>query len=177
MAEVICPDNIQIAIEPEAILDHAMKMKKQGFRLSQACAAYVNKKFELSYSFADDSGTYQLTTLRIVIDPETEVSSITELYPYAFLYENEMKELFGVKIRLINLDYDNKLYRIRQETPLKVDRPEPKKPVPPVKPAGAANEAAAKPANAAAAAAKPETPAPAKPAEAAKNDDGQKGDA
>ena len=73
MAEVICPDNIQMTIEPDALLDHAMKMKKQGFRLAQACAAYVNKKFELSYSFADDSGTYQLTTLRIVIEPETEV--------------------------------------------------------------------------------------------------------
>ena len=142
MAEVICPENIQIDIHVDRLLDESLKLKKKGLRLSQACAAYVDGRFELSYSFADDSGTYELTTFRIVIDPETEVSSITELYPYAFLYENEMKELFGVKIQMTSPDYENRLYRIRQETPLKVDRP---KPAAPAKPT-AANAAAAKPA-------------------------------
>lgn len=202
MAEVICPENDLIPIDPAELLDHVMKMKKQDFRLSQACAAYVDKKFELSYSFALDDGSYKLKTLRIVIDPETEISSITELYPYAFLYENEMKELFGVKIRMINLDYDNKLYRIRQETPLKVDRPVQKKPVPPAAKAAAqavsgiaqaaktavqavsglaqAAKAAAPAANGIAEAPKPAAPAAdetAQPAEAkAPADGGQKGE-
>ena len=117
MAEVICPENIQIDIHVDRLLDESLKMKKKGLRLSQACAAYIDGKYELSYSFADDSGNYELTTFRIVIDPETEVSSITELYPYAFLYENEMKELFGVKIEMISVDYRNKLYRIEKEAP------------------------------------------------------------
>lgn len=116
MSEVICPDNVIKEINVDRILDESMILKNKGYRLSQACAAYVNGKYELSYSFAEE-GTYQLTTLRVVIDPDTEVSSITEFYPYAFLYENEMKELFGVKIQLIHPDYDSKLYRIRQETP------------------------------------------------------------
>lgn len=116
MAEVICPDNIIKEIDVDRILDESMILKNKGLRLSQACAAYVNGKYELSYSFAEE-GTYQLTTLRVVIDPETEVSSITEFYPYAFLYENEMKELFGVKIQMTKPDYDNRLYRIRQTTP------------------------------------------------------------
>ena len=29
-----------------------------------------------------------------------------------------MKELFGVNIKMINLDYDNKLYRIEVESPM-----------------------------------------------------------
>lgn len=116
MAEVICPDNILKEIDVDRLLDESLILKKQGLRLSQACAAYVNGKYELSYSFAEE-GTYQLTTLRVVIDPEIKVSSITELYPYAFLYENEMKELFGVKIQMTNPDYENKLYRIRQKHP------------------------------------------------------------
>lgn len=116
MAEVICPDNILKEIDVDRLLDESLILKKKGLRLSQACAAYVNGKFELSYSFAEEE-TYQLTTLRVVIDPETKVSSITELYPYAFLYENEMKELFGVKIQMTNPDYDNKLYRIREQHP------------------------------------------------------------
>ena len=116
MAEVICPDNILKEIDVDRLLDESLILKKKGLRLSQACAAYVNGNFELSYSFAEEE-TYQLTTLRVVIDPETKVSSITELYPYAFLYENEMKELFGVKIQMTNPDYDNKLYRIREQHP------------------------------------------------------------
>ena len=128
MAETICPDNILREIHVDRLLDESMILKNQGQRLAQACAAYVDGKFELSYSFAKDDGSYLLTTLRIVIDPETEVSSITEFYPYAFLYENEMKELFGVKIQMISLDYNDRLYRIRQETPLKTEGP--KKPAP-----------------------------------------------
>lgn len=116
MSEVICPDNVLIEIESDRILDTVMEMKNKGLRLSQACAAYVNDKYELSYSFANED-TYEYTTLRAVIDKETEVCSITEFYPYAFLYENEMKELFGVNIKMINLDYHNKLYRIQTETP------------------------------------------------------------
>ena len=128
MAEVICPDNELIPVHVDRILDESMVMKNKGLRLAQACAAYVDGKFELSYSFAHDDGSYKLTTLRVVIDPEEKVSSITEFYPYAFLYENEMKELFGVKIQMISLDYDDKLYRIRQTTPMKFDSP--KKPAP-----------------------------------------------
>ena len=94
-----------------------MEMKKAGYRLSQACAAYIDDKFELSYSFADDD-TYQYTTLRVVIDTDVEIPSITEIIPQALFYENEMKELFGVKIKMISLDYENKLYRIEEEAPL-----------------------------------------------------------
>ena len=73
-------------------------------------------KYELSYSFAEEE-TCQYETLRVVVELDTEVPSITEFYPYAFLYENEMKELFGVKIQMIIVDYQDKLYRIKEETP------------------------------------------------------------
>ncbi len=114
--EVKNPQNTMEAVVPDNLLEHVMDQKKAGHRLSQICAAYVNEKLELSYSFAEDEiNLYH--TLRLVIDKETEVYSITEFYPYAFLYENEMKELFGVKVKMLNLDYNNKLYRIEEETP------------------------------------------------------------
>ena len=78
---------------------------------------YVNRfSPELSYSFANDE-TNDYINLRIVMEKEDEVCSITEFYPYAFLYENEMKELFGVNVRMINMDYNSKLYRLKDETP------------------------------------------------------------
>ena len=110
------PANTMEEITPAELLGCVMSQKNMGRRLSQICAAYVNEKLELSYSFAEDE-TNLYHNLRLVIDKDTEVCSITEFYPYAFLYENEMKELFGVNIQMINLDYNNKLYRINEETP------------------------------------------------------------
>lgn len=114
--EIKNPANTMEEITPAELLSHVMAQKNMGRRLSQICAAYVNEKLELSYSFAEDE-TNLYHNLRLVIDKETEVCSITEFYPYAFLYENEMKELFGVNIQMINLDYNNKLYRINEEAP------------------------------------------------------------
>ena len=117
MAEVIHPDEIIEEITVGELLTKAMGLKKAGYRLSQACAAYVDEKYELSYSFAEDS-TYQYHTLRVVVDTDTEVPSITDIVPPAVFYENEMKELFGVKINMISLDYENRFYRIEKEAPL-----------------------------------------------------------
>ena len=116
MAEIKNPEHILVEITPDQLLGNVMAMKHQNLRLSQICCAYANEKMELSYSFANDE-TNDYINLRIVMDKNDEVCSITEFYPYAFLYENEMKELFGVKIKMINLDYSNKLYRIKDEAP------------------------------------------------------------
>ena len=117
MSDVISTNDILEVIDKNILLDRAMEVKKKGYRFSQAQAAYVEKKFELSYSFSDYD-TLQLHTLRVVIDPDETVMSITEIIPAAVFYENEMKELFGVKIQLISTDLQNKLYRINVETPL-----------------------------------------------------------
>ncbi|MBO6108575.1 MAG: NADH-quinone oxidoreductase subunit C [Eubacterium sp.] len=117
MADSIHQENELETIEVGELIPKVMKLKKQGMRLSQACAAYIDEKFELSYSFADDV-TYRYHSLRLVIDTDTDVPSITEVIPSAVFYENEMKEIFGVKIGMISLDYHNKLYRIDVEKPL-----------------------------------------------------------
>ncbi|HAJ73823.1 MAG TPA: hypothetical protein DCM49_03385 [Lachnospiraceae bacterium] len=117
MAEIINPADVLIDIDVTELLPKVMEFKTNGYRISQACAAYINEKYELSYSFTD-LNTYEFITLRVVIDVDTEVPSISEIIPAAVFYENEMKELFGVKIKMINLDYDNKLYRINAKAPL-----------------------------------------------------------
>ncbi len=40
---------------------------------------------------------------------EEEIPSISFIYPFAFIYENEIKELFGVMIRDITMDFNNPL--------------------------------------------------------------------
>ena len=93
-----------------------MEMKSENYRLMQAHAVSIENGYELSYTFGKD---YDWVSLRLVIDENEEVPSITNIYQAAFLYENEMAELFGVKIRMISVDYHDKLYRINDTTPMK----------------------------------------------------------
>ena len=95
---------------PLAVLD----CKEKNYRLDQIFCAFVDNKYELTYSFAKD---YVFINYRIVIEKDTEVPSISKIFEPAFLYENEMKELFGVNMEYIALDYKNRLYRINEETP------------------------------------------------------------
>ena len=80
-----------IGIEKIDLLNKTLDMKNAGYRLAQACATKAGE-LVLLYSFIKDE---KLTTLRFTIDGSERVESISWLYPYAFLYENEMKDLFG----------------------------------------------------------------------------------
>ncbi len=95
------------------LLAETLKLKHAGYRL--VAITCTNKDgMELSYSFDLD---YEFLNLRIITDTETELPSISIIYPYSFLYENEIKELFGVKITGITPDFNDTLYKIPVKTP------------------------------------------------------------
>ena len=91
-------------------------MKTENWRLVQICASCIEGGYEMSYSFCLK---YDMVTLRLEVAEDEEVASITQIYPCAFLQENEAEELFGVKIKTIKPDYKDKLHRIDVETPFK----------------------------------------------------------
>ena len=103
-------------IESSELSTRALTMKRDNARLVQICAVSIPDGYELSYSFAKG---YEFINYRIVINENEKIPSIGDIYPSAVFYENEMKELFGVNIEAMYLDYNNKLYRIEQETPFK----------------------------------------------------------
>ena len=105
-----------IPVSTGEFLMKVMEMKKDQYRLMQAHAVSIENGYELTYTFGTD---YEWVTLRLVIDEHEEVPSITNIYEPAFLYENEMAELFGVTIRMISVDYHATLYRIDDTTPMK----------------------------------------------------------
>lgn len=94
-----------------------LAMKAENWRMVQICAVSVPGGYEMSYSF---SKNYDMITLRLEVDEEQEIASITHIYPCAYIQENEAKELFGVKISHIEPDYHDKLYRIDETAPFKV---------------------------------------------------------
>jgi len=105
-------------IAPNELVGETLKLKNSGWRL--AAVSCTNKNgMELTYSFDKN---YDLLNLRINIKPDIEIESISSIYSYSFLYENEIKELFGVKINNVTPDFGDKLYKIAVETPFKVEK-------------------------------------------------------
>ncbi|CUX57500.1 Respiratory-chain NADH dehydrogenase, 30 Kd subunit [Clostridium sp. C105KSO15] len=104
-------------ISANDLLAETLKIKNDGYRL--VAVTCTNKDgMELTYSFDKD---HELLNLRILTDTETELPSISIIYPYSFLYENEIKELFGVKIIGITPDFNDSLYKIPVKTPFQMN--------------------------------------------------------
>lgn len=93
-----------------------LEKQRAGYRLAQICATAFEGYNEVIYSVVDG---YKFENYKIIVPIDTEINTISDFYPSAMLYENEMKELFGVKIKSINPDYNDKLYRIAVKTPFK----------------------------------------------------------
>ena len=72
--------------------------------------------YEIIYTFGMG---LLMENLKVTIPQTQGIISITSAYPCAFLYENEMHDLFGVEIRMINLDFRGNLYRTAVKTPFK----------------------------------------------------------
>jgi ech hydrogenase subunit D len=105
-------------IAPKELLANAGELHKQGCRIVQICCTKLaGNKFELTYSFDRD---YRYTSLRVTVSSESEVPSITSVYGGAYLYENEIRELFGVKFKGINVDYNGHLYKKKAEAPFAI---------------------------------------------------------
>lgn len=107
-------NNKIIPIEKQSFFPDIIERKLNGWRFAQMCATTTENGYELSYSFVKDM---TMETLRIDIAKEEKITSITQVYPCAFLQENEAAELFGVHIQAISMDYKHKLYRIDTMTP------------------------------------------------------------
>ena len=93
-----------------------LRVKMDGWRVVQICAARLPDGEELSYSFGKGN---DMGTLRPTGGGDERGPSITQIYPGAFLQENEAAELFGVPIEGMVQDYHDRLYRIAEETPFK----------------------------------------------------------
>ena len=103
-----------LKIEKNDLLEMAVQKKMDGWRLAQICAVTIDQGYEMSYTFVKDK---DMETLRIHLQPKEPIMSLTQIYPCAFLQENEAAELFGVQIENITMDYKHKLYRIDVKTP------------------------------------------------------------
>ncbi len=91
------------------------ELKKSNHRLIQVSATTLAETFEITYSFEADQ---KFINLRLQV-PRTDavVPSITGVYFGSFTYENELQDLFGVKVNGLKLDFGGKFYMLAKKTP------------------------------------------------------------
>lgn len=109
-----------IAIELSKLLSEVDQLRSANWRLVQILCIGEAGGAELTYSFGTDGERgLEMRSLRFTARTGTSVPSITALYPAAFLYENEIRDLFGVQIERIVGDWLGKVYDVAKDTPFK----------------------------------------------------------
>ena len=90
-----------------------------GYRLVQIGCTDIGGAYEVNYSFDRD---YQYRNLRLTLGPDTEIPSISGIYWGAFVYENEMHDLFGIPVVGINIDFKGTFIKTAEKYPFSVTR-------------------------------------------------------
>ena len=90
-------------ISRERLLGETQNMKYSDYRfITATCVDNANGYFDVIYHFDKD---LQMKNFRIKVQKDEEVPSISKIFFCAILVENEMKELFGLKVTNIAVDY------------------------------------------------------------------------
>ena len=134
-----------IVVEKSDLVGIVAELFAEGYRLVQIGCSTLPNGYEFTYSFDRE---YLFKNLRFTVVPGEEVPSISVIYPGAFLYENEIHDLFGVVITHIAIDYRGTLYRTALGAPFSISNvklPEPPKQKVPA--AAVKSEAATEPAD------------------------------
>jgi ech hydrogenase subunit D len=113
-----------IQIDYNSLLEKVYNFFQNGYRIVQIHCTLIDNGFEINYSFDKDN---TFTNLRINIAKDQEILSISNIYWSAFLYENEIADLFGVKIKNMAIDFQGTFYQNTKKAPFAEPRPAPEK--------------------------------------------------
>jgi len=98
-----------------ALLDRTRAMREQGCRLVQICATRLSDEVELTYSFDRE---YRMSSFRVVVPAaEASVPSVSGIFWCAFLYENEIHDLFHVEVSGMAVDFHGRFYKTAVKYP------------------------------------------------------------
>ena len=98
-------ENVQV-VEKEHLLQRVEELAAQGMRFITATCIGNGERFEVYYHF---DRNLALTHLLVIIGKDEAIPSITPVYFSAFVAENEMKDLFGLKVDGLNIDYQGRM--------------------------------------------------------------------
>ncbi len=100
------------------ILRTVTELKNEGNRLVAMNATTLEETIQVDYVFDRD---LQLRILRVIVGKGGEIPSISSIYFAAFVYENEIHDLFGITVSGNVLDYKGRFYRTAIKYPFVTD--------------------------------------------------------
>lgn len=103
-------------INKDDIVSEGKKLLDAGAKFVTAVCSDLDEKLEVTYLFSANRGT-ELTGLRYKIGKNEEVASLSGTTLATVLIENEMKELFGLKVKDLAIDYGGHLL-LAQDSPV-----------------------------------------------------------
>jgi ech hydrogenase subunit D len=96
-----------MVVEKQNLLDEIKKTKAEGYRFAAMTCEHESDTLELTYHF---DLNYQMKNIRLVINRNEPMESISSIYGPAFLIENEFQDLYGVVFTGLIIDYKGNLY-------------------------------------------------------------------
>jgi ech hydrogenase subunit D len=97
-----------IPVSLDNIVEKVAKKKVDGYRfVTMSCAELDENTIDLLYHFDRDLA---LINFRLFVSKGTVVPSISPVYFAAFLVENEIQDLFGIRFKGLAIDYERTLY-------------------------------------------------------------------
>jgi ech hydrogenase subunit D len=116
--------SIQV-IETGALIENCQREKQAGRRLCHITCCKIGTEnlgegelskhpgeIEISYGLDRD---FDMVVFRVYVKTETAVPSVTPLFAGAFLYENEINELYGTNIQGIVPDFRGNFYQVGEK--------------------------------------------------------------
>jgi ech hydrogenase subunit D len=108
-------------MDGSALLARAEAYRDDGWRLVAINASSVLPTEELEAGAYDISWTFarggDLEHVRARVMPGEEAPSISAYFGGAFLFENELRELFGIEVTGIDIDLRGQLYQTAERVP------------------------------------------------------------
>lgn len=102
-------------VEADVLLAYANELRDQGCRLIQICATTVGDHFEVTYTFGKD---LEMLNVFVKVRPGGHVPSVSRAFPSAYVFENEMSDLFGIPVDDMSLDYHGRFYALPEKYPM-----------------------------------------------------------
>ena len=97
-----------ISVTHETLVNETARMKVEGCRfVTMSCFMPDEATVQILYHFDKD---LELGHLRLCVPLGVPIPSISGVYSSAFLVENEIQDLFGLRFQGITVDYGRTLY-------------------------------------------------------------------
>lgn len=103
-------------IKKKDLLTEVKKFADAKARFVTAVCSDLGDKLQVTYYFNYSPGM-EMNALQMIVGKDEDVPSVTGIYLTAVLNENEMKELFGLKVKDIAIDFGGRML-LAQDSPV-----------------------------------------------------------